>query len=234
MYKRQMDQIQRYNSFKSFIFQTLPDILIGLGIGLVASGVLAYWGINFEVDINIVVLIPIAILLMLIGTKWGCFSYVVPISFMIEGLSKLFHYSLFTLDYEMLIYLVGVLHIIEGTLVLLRGYQHAKPFPVYRQNKLTYTKVMNHIWMIPFVVTIIPQFIPIPLYAVLAYGDEARVRTPRKQACLTGGLILVFGVIIFILAHFMRLGWIQTGGVILLMPVLHEMIFVIEGHMNKK
>lgn len=234
MYKRQIEEVEGPQTLIQVTKKVVPDIVISMILGIITSGILSYVGINFYVHFNILVLIPIAILLMLIHPKWGCFSYVIPVAFMIEGLSKLFDHPLFTLDYEMLIYLVGVLHIIEGLLVLICGYKNAKPTPFYEDNRLTYHKVLQHLWLIPFIVISTPQGVPMPLYAILAYGDEARVRSPRKQSMLTGMLILGFGAFIFILAHAMHLGYIQAGGLILIMPVLHELIFVTETYMNKK
>lgn len=234
VYKRQIEQVQGPQKLLEMIARALPDMILGILLGITTSGILAYLGINFYVSLNILVLIPIAILLMLIHPKWGCFSYVIPVAFMIEGLSKLFNHPLFTLDYEMLIYLVGVLHIIEGLLVLICGYKHAKPAPFYEEHRLTYHQVLQHMWIIPFMVISTPQGIPMPLYAVLAYGDEARVRSPKEQSMLTGTLILGFGALIFLLAHAMHLGHIQAGGLILIMPVLHELIFIVEIYMNKK
>ena len=234
MYKRQRDQIQGPQKLKDILPKILVDIGIGIIIGLCTSGILAYFQITFKVNMNILLLIPIAVILMLISPKWGCFSYVVPVAYMIEGISKLFNLRVFSLDYEMLIYLVGVLHIVEGALVMLNGHINARATPIYNGNRLTYIHLMHHIWVVPLVFIGQPGHMSIPLYALLAYGDEARVRTPKQQALLTGCLILGFGSIIFFLAACIDRGTLQIGGGILLMPVFHELIFVIENFMNKK
>lgn len=235
MYKRQRDQILGPQKLKDILPIMLVDIGIGIAIGLCTSGILAYFQITFKVHMNILLLIPIAVLLMLKSPKWGCFSYVVPVAYIIEGLSKLFHIRLFNLDYEMLIYLVGVLHIVEGLLVILNGHINARAVPIYNGNKLTSVYVMHHIWVVPLVFMVNSSVgIALPLYALLAYGDEARVRTPKQQSLLTGCLILVFGSIIFFLAACIDRDILQIGGGILMMPVLHELIFVIENFMNKK
>lgn len=234
MYKRQRDQIQGTQKLKDILPIILTDIAIGIAIGLSMSGILAYFQITFKVRMNILLLIPIAIVLMLKSPKWGCFSYVVPVAYMIEGLSKLFNVGLFDLDYEMLMYLVGVLHIVEGLLVILNGHIDAVVIPTYNEKKITFVYVMHHIWIVPLIFIVNSSGgIALPLYALLAYADEARVRTPKQQALLTGCLILTFGSMVFLLATYIDKGILQIGGGILIMPVLHELIFVIENFMNK-
>lgn len=235
IYKRQRDQIEGPQKLKDILPIILVDIGIGIAIGLCTSGILAYFQITFKVNMNILLLIPIAVLLMLKSPKWGCFSYVVPVAYIIEGLSKLFNVRLFSLDYEMLMYLVGVLHIVEGALVILNGHINAGAIPIYDGNKLTFVYVMHHIWVVPLIFVVHSSgTMALPLYALLAYGDEARVRIPKLQALLTGCLILTFGSIIFFLAASIDRGILQVGGGILMMPVFHELIFVIENFMNKK
>lgn len=233
VYKRQLDQIEGPQQLRNVLFKMLPDIGIGITIGVCTSGVLAYLGIYFHVNMNILLLIPIAVILMFISPKWGCFSYVVPVAYMVEGLSKLFNIRLYSLDYEMLIYLVGVLHMVEGILVIVGGHINAKMTPIYKDHKLTHCHIMHHIWTVPLIFIVEPGGMALPLYALLAYGDEAKVRTPKQQTLLTGCLILAFGSIIFVLAACIQASLLQTGGVILLMPILHEFIFVVESFMNK-
>lgn len=235
MYKRQEDKLQGIQSFNAIVPIVVTDMAIGIMIGLCTSGVLNYFHITLKVNMNILLLIPIAIVLMLQSPKWGCFAYVVPVAYIIEGIGQLLHINLPNLDYEMLIYLVGILHIIEGILVILNGHQNATPIPIYSHNKLTFIYVMHHIWIVPLIFVMNTNIsTALPLYALLAYGDEASVHTPKEQATLTGLLILLFGSLTFLLAMCIERNLLQVSGGILLMPVLHELIFVTEVFMNER
>lgn len=234
MYKRQIESVQGRVAFKTLFKNALFDIVIGVIVGLLISMVLSYLGLSFYVDTNILILIPVAILLIMIHPRFGCFSYVVPIAFLIEGLGNLFNLRCYTLDYRMLIYLVGILHIIEGFLVIGFGAQHAQSVPVYENKRLVTYKMMRHIWIVPLFFTLSHEQAVLPLYALLAYGDHAKVRSARQQSLLTGLLILLFGLILFVLGRYIHPSGLQVGGIILLIPVLHEMIFVVEEYCNKK
>lgn len=233
MYKRQIESVQGKVAFKSLLKAVLQDTLIGATVGLIISMMLSYFNLTLHVDTNILILIPIAILLIMIHPRFGCFSYAIPIAFMIEGVFNLFHVTLYTLDYKMLINLVGILHIIEGILVIGFGAHHVRSVPVYENKKLVTYKMMRHIWIVPLFFTLSKEQAILPLYAILAYGDHAKVRSPRAQSLLTGLLILLFGLILFVLGKYTYPNGLQVSGIILLMPVLHEMIFVVEEYCNK-
>lgn len=234
MYKRQIEKVQGKIEPKELLKNALIDTVIGVIAGLFISMILSYLGISFYVDTNILILIPIAIILIMIHPRFGCFSYVIPIAFIIEGLCGLFNLKFYALDYRMLIYLVGILHIIEGFLVVGFGAHHAQSVPIYENKKLVTYKMMRHIWVVPLFFTVSKDQLMLPLYAILAYGDHAKVRSAKAQSLLTGLLILLFGLILFVLGKYAHPTGLQVGGIILLMPVLHEMIFIVEEYCNKK
>lgn len=234
MYKRQIENIKGKVPFKYLLAGIGQDLIIGTLIGIVVSLFLSYIGLNFEVDMNILILIPIAFLLMIIHPRFGCFSYVVPVAFIIEGGMRLVNQSFYQLNYEMLINLVGILHIIEGLLVMASGWHHAYSVPIYEHKKLVTYKMMRHIWIVPLFFTLSSTHTTVPLYALLAYGDHAKVRSPKAQSFLTGCLILLFGLILTLLGCYTHPKGLQISGMILLMPVLHEFIFMIEEYCNKK
>lgn len=234
VYKRQIENIRGKLPFKYLLSAIGQDLVIGILIGAVTSLLLSYKGIYFEVDMNILILIPIAFILMLIHPRLGCFSYVIPIAFIIEGGMRLMNKPLYALNYDMLINLVGILHIIEGLLVIASGWQHAYSVPIYEDKKLVTYKMMRHIWIVPLFFNLSQTQTVVPLYALLAYGDHAKVRSAQAQSLLTGCLILLFGLTLTLLACYTHPKGLQISGIILLMPVLHELIFMVEEYCNKK
>lgn len=233
MYKRQVESVEGKIETKVLVKALLQDTLIGVTIGLLMSMLLSYFNLTVQVSPNILILIPIAILLIMIHPRFGCFSYAIPIAFLMEGILNLLNTNLYTLDYKMLINLVGVLHIIEGLLVIGFGASYARDVPIYENKRLVTYKIMRHIWIVPLFFTLSQEQAILPLYAILAYGDHAKVRSPREQSRITGLLILLFGLILFVLGKYAHPNGLQVSGIILLMPVLHEMIFVVEEYCNK-
>ena len=60
VYKRQIEKIKGKIPFKYLAGAIGQDLIVGIFIGIIGSCLLSYKGINFEVDTNILVLIPIA------------------------------------------------------------------------------------------------------------------------------------------------------------------------------
>ena len=234
MYKRQIETIKGKVPARDLMGAMGQDLMIGIFIGILGSFLLAYKGIQFQVDTNILVLIPIAFLLLMIHPRFGCFSYVIPVAFMIEGGMHLLGQVYYQLNYPMLISLVGILHILEGVLVIASGWQHAYSVPLYENKKLVTYKMMRHIWIVPLFFNLLGTSTVVPLYALLAYGDHAKVRSTKAQCLLTGSLILVFGTIFTLLGAYTHLRGLQASGIILLMPALHEFIFIVEEYFNNK
>ncbi|MBC8579618.1 hypothetical protein [Zhenhengia yiwuensis] len=233
VYKRQIEKIKGKIPFKYLVGAIGQDLIVGIFIGIIGSCLLSYKGINFEVDTNILVLIPIAFLLIMIHPRFGCFSYVIPVAFMIEGGMRIIGGIFYQLNYPMLVSLVGILHILEGLLVIASGWHHAYSVPIYENKKLVTYKMMRHIWIVPLFFNLLGTSTVVPLYALLAYGDHAKVRSTKAQSFLTGCLILTFGLILTLLGYYIHPKGLQASGIILLMPVLHELIFMVEEYCNK-
>lgn len=227
LYKRQGKNLQGTIDEKRYMKQSIINIAIGTGIGLTSSGILSYFGINFVIQENILWLIPIAIVLMFINPKYGCFSYVVALAYLIEGVLQLMTSVRFHLNYEILALLVGALHILEGCLVMLSGHKNPVQIMLYKQSKICTKTALNQIWLVPIIFVTQTTTIPLPLYALLAYGDLAPKHQERKQSLFTGSLILIYGLIMVFLTYTVIDNNFSIGAVIMLMPVLHELIFVV-------
>ena len=82
LYKREIRKVQRQMDEKAYSTQALKNIGLGLLIGVMMSGVLQGVGVKIEISMQVILLIPIAIGLMLIDPKYGCFSYVLTVAFL--------------------------------------------------------------------------------------------------------------------------------------------------------
>ncbi len=229
LYQRERHHISGVNSTKKGYLQIVFNQCVGLGLGTALSGLLAYKGVILITTYEILWLIPLALVLMAIQPKWGCFSYVVTVAYLIEGLLQLLGIHLYALPYETLILLVGILHLMEGTLICLQGSQSPLKIPVYKAHYISWTYVMFQMWIVPLVCYIDHHHTL--FYTVLAYRDVGRV--PYKQKYITGLLVILYGMTILLIGYLTVKERVPVGGAIILMPLLHEFIFVL-SHPREK
>ena len=67
----------------------------------------------------------------------------------------------------------------------------------------------------------------VPIYALLGYGDVAIGELPRSKSRKMGAILVLYGLIITIGGYFVISGVIAKGIILLIMPVLHESMFLI-------
>ena len=228
LYKREIRKIQKEINEKAYIGQIIKNIGVGTCIGVVISGCLELFGLQFHVTPSILILLPLAVVLMMIAPKYGCFSYVIAIAYIIEGVLSLAQLAFYTLNYGELVVLVGALHILEGVLILIMGDQLSIKEPIYEDGKLVTAHLLRQLWMVPIIV--LSNNVPVPLYTVLAYGDITT--KPKEQKYITGALISLFGIIVLGLGVMSIKEILPIGGVIILVPVLHELTLIL-SHAKK-
>lgn len=231
MYKREVKD-SKDNIYKNEVERTaVKDIFRGVIIGAVVSLILTYFGVRVPITKGMLILIPITVMLVFIEPKWGCFSYVIPVAYAIWTVGKLFGKELtwVDLDYEHLIILIGVLHIIEGCLVGLHGHENSKKAPLYQGNGLVSGYVLRKYWPVPLLVFEYQGsgLILIPIYAMLAYADIAVNKKPKAKARAMGSILVTYGVITTSLGYFAAQEILPVFFVVLLMPMLHESMFLV-------
>ena len=137
---------------------TLSQIVLGIFAGTFASIVLSYLGVIFNENSGIEFLLLISILLMFIKPKFICFSYSGAILGTIGLLFTCFNIKtsegivLFDLDIAMLMTLVGVLHAIEGILVMFDGCRGAVPVFSNRNGRIIGGYALKRNWLIPIAI----------------------------------------------------------------------------------
>ena len=215
----------------------LMDTLRGILLGILASSILIEYELVIPFSYNLFLLIPIAIAIMLIDVKWGCFSYIIPIFYGLSGITRVIHLKIswFDLPYNKLIALVGALHLLEGILVILHGHEDFCEVPIYKEEGIAKGCSSNKFWPIPLLI-----FKPsvgitlIPIYAVLGYGDVAFYKTPRQKSLYMGVLLLAYGTLIFIIGLQIMNGKMHLITGMCIMPVLHELLFYLNKRYDKK
>lgn len=141
---------------------TISEIVIGIIAGAVASLMFTFLGLVFDENSNIYLLFMLSLFFMAFKPRFICFSY----SGAVLGIASLvFKYAasilhmpkldIINIDILTLMTLVGVLHIIEGSLVMLDGSRGAIPVFTNRDNKIIGGFALKRYWALPIAILIL-------------------------------------------------------------------------------
>lgn len=145
------------DSFKSPFELTLSQLFLGMLAGALGSVLLSCFGVVFKDDSAIFLLFVMSMFLMLMKSRFICFSY----SGALLGIVSLFigsaasrgidisNISYFQVDVNMLMALIAILHIVEGILVLLDGKSGVIPVFTNRDNKIIGGFAFKRYWLLP-------------------------------------------------------------------------------------
>ena len=141
---------------------TISQIVIGIIAGVAASLMFTFLGLVFDENSNIYLLFMLSLFFMAFKPRFICFSY----SGAVLGLTSLvFKYAaiilnmpkldIINIDILTLMTLVGVLHIVEGSLVMLDGSRGAIPVFTNRDNKIVGGFALKRYWALPIAILIL-------------------------------------------------------------------------------
>ncbi|MBU3113358.1 site-2 protease family protein [Clostridium lacusfryxellense] len=167
---------------------TISQIVIGIFAGAIASLIFTYSGLVFDESSNIYLLFMVSLFFMAFKPRYICFSY----SGAVLGIaSLLFKYAasvlhmpqldIIKIDILTLMMLVGILHIIEGSLVMIDGSRGAIPVFTNRDDKIIGGFSLKRYWALPIALLIllsattsdamVGQSVMIPEWRHLLKGD---------------------------------------------------------------
>lgn len=146
-------------SINSSLELTFSQIVIGLLGGIIGSFILSYLGIAFPDTSVIYMLFLFSIILMFIKPKLICFSYsgailailILILNFLKNdlNLTSLSGVTIPIVNIVSLITLIGVMHIVEGLLVMIDGSRGAVPVFTNQQNKIMGGFALSRYWSVP-------------------------------------------------------------------------------------
>ena len=203
-------------------------------IGLALSGLMIYEGLVIELNWSFILIVMISLVLNKINPKLTCLAYVMAIIYILDDL--LIRIGLktqyFKLSYVEMIYLVGILHVIEGILTFFLGGESSYPIMTYRGKSVAGGYQAYGKWIVPLLFFSIGG-IYIPIIAGILYYNESFVLSPSEKAKKMGFLISAFGLIVIFICRLVMDGSIPLGVGILSMPLLHEVLFIIDTYIEK-
>ncbi len=146
-------------SINSPLELTLSQIALGIIAGAIVSVILSALGIIFNENSGIEIMFMISILLIFIKKRFICFSYSGAVLGAISIIASFLARSTNTESYIninilSLMTFVGVMHIVEGILVILDGGRGAIPVFSNRDEKIVGGFAYNRYWALPVAIFI--------------------------------------------------------------------------------
>ena len=191
-------------------------------------------GIKIPIGWTYLLVLIVSVIMNQINSKLTCMAYVMPIIFIMDGTLVLLgiksHY--FNLAYLEMILLVGILHCVEGILTFSYGGNRNSAIMTYRGKKVAGGYQAYGKWFIPLLLFSI-NGIYIPLVAAVVYLNESYVLTPKSKARVMGSWIFLYGLMVIVLGYLTSLGDLPLLFAMLTMPILHEILFAIDTHIEQ-
>ncbi|MBP3886590.1 MAG: hypothetical protein J6F30_02885 [Cellulosilyticum sp.] len=204
-------------------------------IGLILSLVMIRSGLVIQLEWCFLLIVLVSFIVSKINTRLTCLAYVMAIIFFIDclliiiGLKE----TLFKLDYVKMIYIVGILHFIEGIFTFLWGGEDSCPIITYRGKKVAGGYEASGSWLIPLLFFSVGG-IYVPLIASVVYYNQSFVKSPREKAKTMGFLIGGYGIIICSIGYLVTEGLMTLPLGLLSMPLLHEFLFMIDDYIESR
>ena len=147
---------------------TMSQLVLGIFAGALASLMLSYLGVMFGENSGIHIMFIFSVLLLFFNPRFICFSYSgallgifsIIMNIIKDPLSTIYPNidmitKPFYIDIAALMTLVGVLHIVEGLLVLIDGDRGALPIFTNKEGKIMGGFALKRYWAIPIAILLI-------------------------------------------------------------------------------
>lgn len=207
---------------KSPFLNTFISVFYGLLGGMLGSIVVIYLDVYIDQK-DFLFVFPLALLLSLIHPRFICFSYAGGI---ISLISLIFGWP--NVDVSSIMFIVGILHLVESVLILLDGNNNRIPIFTERNGRIVGGFTMNRFWPVPLVIFINNGFIyPITIFAILGYSDFALSDYPEKKSRRTASLLFLFSIFLIAFAK-MSVGYYMYKYIAAIFsPLAHEIIILL-------
>lgn len=154
---------------------TLSQLSLGIIAGAIGSLIIGFLGVMFSKNSGIEFIFIISIMMIFVKKRFTCFSYSGAvlgfISIILNLLSdKIGIDPIINIDIMQLMTFVGIMHVIEGVLVMFDGSRGAIPVFANRDNKIVGGFAYNRLWAFPIAIFLI--------YGDISTGISEVINTP--------------------------------------------------------
>ncbi|WP_454052919.1 PDZ domain-containing protein [Clostridium sp. Marseille-Q7071] len=141
---------------------TVSQIVMGIFGGVIASILIVYLGVTFDINSNVYIIFMVSMILMIFNPRFICLSYSGAVlgifSLIFALLSKMLDMpklNIFNVNIVNLIALVGVMHFVEGILVILDGKRGSIPVFGNRKNTIVGGFAFKRYWALPLILLMV-------------------------------------------------------------------------------
>lgn len=142
-------------SINSPLELTMSQLVIGIVAGALASVALSYLGIVFKDDLAVYLMFFVSLVLTILNPRLICFTYSGSIIAFIGIISKMLSSTVISIDVVALMSLIGILHIIEGMLVIVDGNRGAIPVFTNKEDKIIGGYALKRYWILPIAILVV-------------------------------------------------------------------------------
>ena len=207
---------------KSPIYNVLVSTFFGLIGGVLGSVIFICFGTIINPK-DFYYILPLAILLSMVHPRYMCFSYAGGI---ISLMSLIFGWP--NVNVPGIMFVVGVLHLVESFLILIDGRRSKIPIFMERQGEIIGGFTMNRFWPVPFTIFINNGYMyPITVIGILGYGDFALTNYPEKKSRETASILSIFSIILLLFARLSINHYMFKYIAAIFAPLAHETIITI-------
>ena len=192
-------------------------------------------GLTIQVEWSFLIILVVSLIASKVNTRLTCLAYVIAVIFLVDWLLVAIGIKegFLKLSYTKMIYLVGVLHFIEGIFTILWGGIKSYPIITYRGKEIAGGYEANGSWLVPLLFFSVGG-IYVPLIASVVYYNQSFVLSPKEKAHTMGGLISGYGLILLGIAYLVAEGMVSVTIGILCMPLLHEFLMMIDDYIESR
>lgn len=194
---------------------------------IIMNAYVVWAGLCVPVHIDYMLIVIISLIMERYQSKYTCMAYVVPCIYFLDQLLILLQIKeqSFQLAYVQLISMIGILHFFEGVLAFFFGSIRQQVLVTYREDKIAGGYHTYGRWMIPLLFFTIKGYY-VPLLAGIVYNNETFTHSAGSKAEKMGGAITIFGAIVLVLSQISKKGQLSLTLLILIVPILHEVLFI--------
>lgn len=256
-------------AYYSTIELTISQIVIGILGGIIISLILTILGIAVDFPSSILIMLIISLILMKVKPRYMCFAYSGPILAFISFFSlimvKYFGVSeeyLFDINIISLMSLIGVLHLVEGLLILIDGKRGVTPVFAKRKGKIIGGFSISRYWVLPLVFLMVNTYNAtgyaevnnwwpilngtlgaltvgtvigtkfIPTFVMIGYNTITFTKEKEKKIVSTAINTSLYGLSLVIFAQLASLNLFMEFLLIIYVPLAHEFMLRIEYYLE--
>ena len=216
-------------------YKIVKEIVCGSLLGVLLSGIMIKTGQGIQLEWSFLMIVILSLVMSRIHPKLTCLAYVLAVVYGLDGVLIFFGIkeNYFKIDYVSMIQVVGILHIIEGLLTRFCGGKQNRAIITYRGEEIVGGYQSFEKWLIPLFFFKMKEMY-IPIVAGVVYCNDCFTMSPREKAKKMGRVIEVYGLSILVFQKLVIQGILPKWIALFSMPILHEIIFFIDGFIEEK